>query len=93
MRHSEIHPMPIDEWLWITGKLGGELEPVDPRGYIEVDDDLPFEWDRQHSCRHGTLGGRDAACVGFGAAVVVCSAIVLWGALFAAVAAVVRGLV
>lgn len=66
------------------------LTPLD-RGYIEVEDDLPFEFDCQHSCRHATQRREDSLRA-FGLAAMVCVNILLWAALYAVVRAVWRAL-
>ena len=61
------------------------LTPLD-RCYIEVEDDLPFAFDFQHSCSHGTercQKAEQAGCVAV-VCVVVCSLIVVGATLAAA---------
>lgn len=61
------------------------LTPLD-RGYIEVEDDLPFAFDFQHSCSHGTercQKTKQAGCVAV-VCVAVCSLIVAGAAFVAA---------
>lgn len=61
------------------------LTPLD-RCYIEVEDDLPFAFDMQHSCSHGTVRhqkAEQAGCVAV-VCVAVCSLIVAGAAFVAA---------
>ena len=61
------------------------LAPLD-RCYIEVEDDLPFAFDCQHSCSHGTercQKAEQAGCVAV-VCVAVCSLIVAGAAFVAA---------
>ena len=89
VEHSPISPMSREECAWIHGKLSYQ-QFREPGGYVEVEDDLPFEWDRQHSCCHGSE--RDEAGCLAGACVAVCSAIILWLMFIAMISAVVREL-
>jgi hypothetical protein len=93
VKPSNVSPMDGEEYAWITGKLwyvqALPLRSLDQRGY---DYFAPPDFDSQHSCLHGTeCSERHAdALRGFGVAVAVCSGIVVWSLIFAAVRAVVE---
>lgn len=92
IQHSPLSPMSVDEWLWLY-KGRGEHE-LPGSGAVMIEDDLPFEFDPQHSCCHGTIGRetpRGALCgCAFAAAGLVC--VVTWLAVLAACNAIVGGI-
>lgn len=69
--HSEISPMSWEERCFLEGV------PLDEPAAILIEDDLPFEFDPQHSCTHGTCR-TEAAAAGFGLSLAVCASILLW---------------
>lgn len=54
LKHSPISPMSVDEWLWIYKGRGEDELPGSEA--VMIEDDLPFEFDPQHSCCLGTVG-------------------------------------
>lgn len=89
IQHIPLSPMSVDEWLWLYKGRGEDELPGS--GAVMVDDDLPFEFDMQHSCLHGTIAhetprGALGGCA-FAAAGMVC--VVTWLAFMAVCNAVV----